>query len=165
LQQKKNLLVVLEEMGGKLGGIEILTVNRDTICRIAGGNYPARHESRDKDVIKTNVDTPKLAANLVCLDNKTITQVNFASYGDPLGNCGHFLGECNAPNSQNIVEQVNTVFLSFFSFSSLTHRHAIYVCIFLSTCNFLILIEQYCLGKTKCTVPVDTNIFDKQGNT
>lgn len=33
------------------------------------------------------------------------------------------------------------------------------------TCNRFILIEQYCLGKTECTVPVDKNIFDKDGNT
>ncbi|RHN54352.1 putative beta-galactosidase [Medicago truncatula] len=107
LQPKNNFLVVLEEMGGKLDGIEILTVNRDTICSIAGEHYPPNVEtwSRYKGVIRTNVDTPKPAANLVCLDNKTITQVDFASYGDPVGNCGHFiLGKCNAPNSQKIVE-------------------------------------------------------------
>lgn len=122
LQPKNNFLVVLEEMGGKLDGIEILTVNRDTICSIAGEHYPPNVEtwSRYKGVIRTNVDTPKPAANLVCLDNKTITQVDFASYGDPVGNCGHFiLGKCNAPNSQKIVEQVNTIvfFLLDFLFS------------------------------------------------
>nr|XP_027193274.1 beta-galactosidase 13-like [Cicer arietinum] len=131
LRPKNNLLVILEEMGGKLDGIEILTVNRDTICSIVGEDYPPNVEtwSRDKGVIRTNVNTPRPTANLVCLDNKIITQVDFASYGDPVGSCGHFLlGKCNAQISQKIV-------------------------------------EQYCLGKKKCTVPVDKNIFDKHGNT
>lgn len=122
LQPKNNFLVVLEEMGGKLDGIEILTVNIDTICSIVGEHYPPNVEtwSRYKGVIRTNVDTPKPAANLVCLDSKTITRVDFASYGDPVENCGHFiLGKCNAPNSQKIVEQVNTIvfFLLDFLFS------------------------------------------------
>ncbi|CAK8540030.1 unnamed protein product [Lathyrus sativus] len=131
LQPKKNLLVLLEEMGGNIEGIQILTVNRDTICSTVGEDYPPNVETwnRGMGVIRSSVDTPKPTANLVCSDNKTITQVNFASYGDSVGSCGHFLlGKCNAPNSQNIV-------------------------------------EQYCLGKTKCTVPVDKNIFDKDGNT
>lgn len=117
MRPKKNLLVVLEEMGGKLDGIEIVTVNRDTICSKVGEDHPPNVEawSRENGVIKTNVDSPKPTANLVCLDNKTITQVDFASYGDPVGKCGHFLlGKCNSPNSQNIVEQVkhNSFFFS-----------------------------------------------------
>lgn len=123
LQPKKNLLVLLEEMGGNIDGIQILTVNRDTICSTIGEDYPPNVGtwSRENGVIKSIVETPKPTAHLVCSDNKTITEVNFASYGDPTGSCGHFLlGKCNAPNSQNIVEQVNTDFISFFCFSSYT---------------------------------------------
>lgn len=152
-------------MGGKLDGIEILTVNRDTICSIVGEDYPPNVEtwSRDKGVIRTNVNTPRPTANLVCLDNKIITQVDFASYGDPVGSCGHFLlGKCNAQISQKIVEQVKTAY--FFPFF-LSHTQVCYICLYIFTCNFLILNVQYCLGKKKCTVPVDKNIFDKHGNT
>lgn len=132
LQPKKNVLVVLEEMGGKLDGIEILTVNRDTICSIVREDYPPNVEtwSRDGGAVRTNVDIPKPTASLVCLDNKTITQVDVASYGDPVGNCGHFiLGKCNSPKSKNIVEQVKHSIS--FCFSSFMHSYAMpaYFCL------------------------------------
>jgi hypothetical protein len=48
LQPKKNLLVVLEEMGGKLDGTEIVTVNRDTICSIVGEAYPINVDMKQR---------------------------------------------------------------------------------------------------------------------
>ncbi|WJX61160.1 beta-galactosidase [Trifolium repens] len=88
LQPKKNLLVVLEEMGGKLDGIEI-------------------RKGCDKDQ-----------------SGHSKTNSKFGVFG----NCGHFLLE-------NAIHQIAKN-----------------------------IVEQYCLGKTKCVIPVDKNIFDKQRN-
>ncbi|KAL1316021.1 hypothetical protein AAHE18_15G034600 [Arachis hypogaea] len=129
LKPKENLIVVLEEMGGKVEGIKIQTVNRDTICSIVREDYPpnAKTWRREMGVVSTKMKNPKPTANLACPENKIITHVEFASYGDPVGECGHlFPGNCTSPNSQKVV-------------------------------------EQYCLGKAKCAVPLDKNIFDKQG--
>ncbi|MED6208636.1 hypothetical protein PIB30_047173 [Stylosanthes scabra] len=127
LKPKENLIVVLEEMGGKVEGIKIQTVNRDTICSMVREDYPPTVKSGKRRSVSSTANNPKPTANLVCPENKIITHVEFASYGDPLGECGNlFAGNCTAPNSQKVV-------------------------------------EQYCLGKTKCAVPLEKNIFDKDG--
>lgn len=130
LQESENLLVVLEEEKADPKNIEILTVNRDTICSYITEYYPAHVKSwaREKSKIRPVVDMVQPAAHLKCPNHKKIVAVEFASFGDPLGTCGNFiLGKCNAASSKEIV-------------------------------------EQQCLGKPSCDVPMKREIFDKNND-
>ncbi|PSS12101.1 Beta-galactosidase [Actinidia chinensis var. chinensis] len=108
LKPEKNLLVVFEETGGDPEGIEILLVNRDTICSYITEYHPPTVNSWKKSggKIKTAVDDAKSGAHLTCSDGKVITKVEFASFGDPYGACGKFVeGKCNSQNSKEVVEK------------------------------------------------------------
>lgn len=117
----------MEEERGSPKDIEILTVNRDTICSYITEYYPPHVKSwaREESKIRPIVEMVEPAAHLKCPNYKKIVAVEFASFGDPIGTCGtFFLGKCNSPISKQIV-------------------------------------EQYCLGKTYCTVPMKRDLFDK----
>ncbi|KAF3434702.1 hypothetical protein FNV43_RR21787 [Rhamnella rubrinervis] len=127
LKEKDNLLIVLEEERGDPKDIEILTVNRDTICSYITEYYPPHVKSwaREESKIRPIVEMVEPAAHLKCPNHKKIVAVEFASFGDPIGTCGNFfLGKCDSPLSKQIV-------------------------------------EQHCLGKTDCSVPMKREIFDK----
>ncbi|XP_052184799.1 beta-galactosidase 13-like [Diospyros lotus] len=128
LKPTKNLLVILEETGGNPTGIEILVVNRDTICSFITENHPPDVKSWDKtgEGLQTVVESVKSGAHLSCPGEKVMKQIDFASFGNPYGSCGSFgLGNCTSPNSLKVV-------------------------------------EQHCLGKNKCTVPLSREIFDNK---
>lgn len=102
-------MVLLEEMGGNPDGIQIVTVNRDTICIFIDENHPPHAGSwKSKDgTIQTVVEDAKPGAYLKCPDNKRIAQIEFASYGNPFGACGRFsLGNCSSPITHKIVQEV-----------------------------------------------------------
>ncbi|XP_074325969.1 beta-galactosidase 13-like [Apium graveolens] len=108
LKPKKNLLVVFEEVGGKPENITIMTVNRDTICSLISEVTPPsvksweRKENELRKVLL--VEDMKAGARLTCPDDKVIVDVEFASFGDPIGACGMFsLGTCHSPNSMSVV--------------------------------------------------------------
>ncbi|KAK3028490.1 hypothetical protein RJ639_040059 [Escallonia herrerae] len=129
LKPKKNLLVVFEETGGNPEEIEVVTVNRDTICSLITEADPPQVKSweRTDNKFRAIVDELKAGAHLTCPDNKVIKQVDFASFGDPWGACGSFRpGNCSSPNSIKVV-------------------------------------EQKCLGKSTCAIPVDRGVFDGIG--
>ncbi|XAR72703.1 Beta-galactosidase [Bertholletia excelsa] len=108
LKPGKNLLVVFEETGGNPDGIEILLVNRDTICSFISDIYPPRVDSweREGEKIKTTVPDAVTGATLTCPEGRVIKTVDFASYGDPFGSCGAFaVGKCNDPNAKEVVER------------------------------------------------------------
>lgn len=110
LKPTQNLVVLLEEIGGNPDGIQIVTVNRDTICIIIDENDPPHASSwkRKDGTIRTVVDDAIPSAHLQCPDSKQIVQVEFASYGNPFGACGRFgLGNCSSPISQKIVQEVS----------------------------------------------------------
>ncbi|KAK8626720.1 hypothetical protein V6N13_134352 [Hibiscus sabdariffa] len=128
LKPTKNLIVVLEEEGGDPKGIEIVVVDRDTICSIISENHtpsPRLYKSVNGQLqAKSNDVSPK--ADLTCPNQKKIVEVEFASYGDPYGSCGtYFFGNCTSPVSKQVV-------------------------------------EQFCLGKPACKVPVDRAHFSSQ---
>ncbi|XP_024017347.1 beta-galactosidase 11 [Morus notabilis] len=130
LKPTQNLLVVLEEEKASPKGIEILKVNRDTICSYITEFSPPHVKSwaREESHIRAVVDILQPAAHLKCPNHKKIASVDFASYGDPAGVCGNFvLGTCNSPSTKGIV-------------------------------------EQHCLGKPTCVVPVKKELFDKNGD-
>ncbi|KAJ0040362.1 hypothetical protein Pint_28493 [Pistacia integerrima] len=120
LNPADNLLVIFEEIEGYIDGVQILTVNRNTICSYITENY--------LDNVHTAADDAKRSATLSCPDSKPILDVEFASYGSPFGTCGnYFLGNCSLPVSRKFV-------------------------------------EKQCLGKSRCDVPFDKKIFDRDGD-
>lgn len=62
-----------------MNGVEIQTVNRDTICRCITEDQPADVNTwkREDNVIHSVLHKP---ANMLCPDNKPIVNVDFASY-------------------------------------------------------------------------------------
>ncbi|KAL6957924.1 beta-galactosidase [Sarracenia purpurea var. burkii] len=108
LKKGKNLLVVFEETGGNPDGIEVLTVNRDTICSFITEYHPPNVKSWKKEEgrFQTVVDDVKSGAHLTCSDGKVIKSVEFASFGNPDGICGNYIqGNCSSPNSRKIAEK------------------------------------------------------------
>ncbi|KAK6143371.1 hypothetical protein DH2020_023719 [Rehmannia glutinosa] len=107
LKEKDNLLVVFEETGGNPEKIEILTVNRDTICSVITEYHPPHVGTweRKNNQFRAIVD-PIKASQLTCPDNKVITKVEFVSFGEPEGACGNFQpGKCDSPKAHKLVEQ------------------------------------------------------------
>ncbi|CAI8616832.1 unnamed protein product [Vicia faba] len=125
LKPQDNLLVILEEDIAHPENVEIVRVNRDTICSYITENHPPNIKSWSSKNQKLTPVSPNLtpAAVLKCPNQKAIKAVEFASFGDALGFCGEFImGSCHAPSSKKIV-------------------------------------EQYCLGKGSCAVPMDKALF------
>ncbi|XP_044508857.1 beta-galactosidase 13-like [Mangifera indica] len=109
LKPKDNLMVVFEEEeGGKPETIQIELVDRDIICSfIRDQHLPTVRawEYKNKQLLPA-YDAPKPMAGLQCPTNKVITEVQFASYGDPVGVCGAFnFGNCSAPSTKEVVER------------------------------------------------------------
>lgn len=106
------MLVVLEEEGGDISEVEIVTVNRNTICSVVDEDYPSHVKSwslKKKEGTKSKLVGENLGAfaHLRCPDKLKIVNIDFASFGDPFGACGNYvLGECNSPITKQVVEQV-----------------------------------------------------------
>ncbi|XP_047327382.1 beta-galactosidase 13-like [Impatiens glandulifera] len=109
LKPDKNLMVVFEEVGGDPSGIEMMIVNRDTICSYITENHPPSVDSWKKvggSDMQTTVEDLKTGAHLFCTEGKVIKKVEFASFGNPGGSCGAFIqGTCHAPSSQSVAEK------------------------------------------------------------
>ncbi|KAL0763774.1 hypothetical protein Bca101_079925 [Brassica carinata] len=109
LKPKKNLLVIFEEEPNvKPEIIDFVIVNRDTVCSYVGEDYTpsVRHWTRKQDQVQAITDNVSLTATLKCSGNKKISEVEFASFGNPIGTCGNFtLGTCNAPVSKQVIEK------------------------------------------------------------
>ncbi|KAF9622839.1 hypothetical protein IFM89_034074 [Coptis chinensis] len=108
LKPKNNLLVFFEEAAGNPEEIKILTVNRDTVCSFITEYHPPHIKSWTRTGSKLHpvLDNLKPKARLKCPNHKVITAVEFASFGDPFGSCGHFkLGNCTSTSSKMIAEQ------------------------------------------------------------
>ncbi|KAI8025515.1 Beta-galactosidase 13 [Camellia lanceoleosa] len=108
LKLGKNLLVLFEESGGKPEGVEVILVNRDTICSFITEYHPPNVASwvKNGDKMQLTVDELSSGAQLTCPDGKMIKAVDFASFGDPDGACGSFFeGKCTSPNSKEVVEK------------------------------------------------------------
>nr|GMC65111.1 beta-galactosidase 13-like [Ipomoea batatas] len=108
LKPKNNLMVVFEEIGGDPQGVEVMLVNRDTICSYISEYYPSNVKSweRKGDEFKSVSDDLKPTVRLSCPDDKVMKKIEFAEYGDPEGVCGnYFPGNCTFPNANKIVEK------------------------------------------------------------
>uniref|UniRef100_M1A6P4 Beta-galactosidase n=1 Tax=Solanum tuberosum TaxID=4113 RepID=M1A6P4_SOLTU len=108
LKPNNNLLVVFEETGGHPAKIEIVTVNRDTICSMITEYHPPNVKNFESSGSKfcPVVEDLKAGAHLTCPDDNVIEKVEFASYGDPDGACGNFtMGTCTSQNSIKVAEK------------------------------------------------------------
>ncbi|KAF8033180.1 hypothetical protein BT93_D1935 [Corymbia citriodora subsp. variegata] len=108
IKPTNNLLTVLDEDGGNPESIEILNVDRDTICSYITENHPPSVKSwaRKNSHFHTILDDAKPAAHLKCANHKKIVAIEFASFGDPYGICGNFKqGQCTSPISKDVVEK------------------------------------------------------------
>ncbi|XWS62646.1 hypothetical protein CRYUN_Cryun06bG0028500 [Craigia yunnanensis] len=108
LKQTQNLIVIFEEEQGDPKDVEILLVDRDTICSFVTENHPPSvrlFESKGGKLrAKENDLKPK--AELTCPNQKQIVAVEFASFGDPFGACGgYFVGNCSSPASKEVAEK------------------------------------------------------------
>lgn len=120
MKPKDNLLAIFEEIGGNIDGVQIVTVNRNTICSYIKESDPPRvnNRKREDSVIQKVFDDARRSATLMCPDNRKILRVEFASYGNPFGACGNYtLGNCSASSSKRIIEQVYYLSLIW------AHRH------------------------------------------
>ncbi|KAL3613950.1 hypothetical protein CASFOL_042024 [Castilleja foliolosa] len=108
IKPKDNLLVVYEETGGNPEDIVIQTVNRDTICSIITEYHPPQINSWErKNNQFRNITDPIKAAYLSCPDNKVISKVEFASFGNSDGACGAFKpGLCDSTKIHSTVEKL-----------------------------------------------------------
>ena len=122
IKPTQNLLVVLEEEEANPEKIDILIVNRDTVCSIITEHHPPNVKSwerKDSHIRPVVVDV-KPKAHLKCPNNRDIVSVEFASYGDPYGTCGSFVtGKCHAAITKEIVEQVKYCYQHI----TLSHTH------------------------------------------
>ena len=112
VQEKDNFIVILEEEGATPEKVEILVVDRDTICSYIAEYDPPNVKSwaRKNNKFHSVVDVAKPEAHLKCPNHKKITSVQFASFGDAYGACGSFVhGSCTSPNSKKVVEQVTVL--------------------------------------------------------
>ncbi|KAG6401430.1 hypothetical protein SASPL_138287 [Salvia splendens] len=108
LKEKDNLLVVMEETGGDPQKIEVLMVNRNTICSVITEYHPPAVKSWErKDNKIREIFDPVKAAHLTCPDNKVIGKVEFVSFGENEGACGAFTpGQCDSAKAHKVVEEL-----------------------------------------------------------
>ncbi|XP_014522106.1 beta-galactosidase 13-like [Vigna radiata var. radiata] len=108
LNPQDNLLVIFEEESLAPLQVEIMNVNRDTICSFIAENDPANVNSwvSRRGNFHPSVSYIGPQASLMCAPGKKIMTVEFASFGNPSGYCGDYtLGTCNAAATKQIVEQ------------------------------------------------------------
>ncbi|KAK4754611.1 hypothetical protein SAY87_002715 [Trapa incisa] len=108
IKPSDNLLVVFDEEGGNPDTIEIMTVDRDTICSFVSENFPPNVQSWSiqKKIIQTAEGGTKPSAHLQCANHKKIVAIEFASFGDPSGVCGDYtIGKCNSAISKKVIEK------------------------------------------------------------
>ncbi|KAK4284853.1 hypothetical protein QN277_001631 [Acacia crassicarpa] len=130
LKDKDNLVVVLEEAPATPEEIEVLTVNRDTICSYITDYHPPSVKSwgSKSKKFQSIVEKAIPGASLKCPNQKRIVNVDFVSFGNPKGFCGGFtMGNCSVTATKQIV-------------------------------------EQQCLGKMSCSIPMDPKVLLKNGD-
>ncbi|CAN0852800.1 Beta-galactosidase 8 [Linum grandiflorum] len=94
VQSGANLLVLHEELGGDPSKISVLTqTGQETVCLVVSKDDPP-----SPDTWKPNVEFASRSpeVRLLCEEGSRISTINFASLGDPKGNCGSFArGDCH----------------------------------------------------------------------
>ena len=107
IQESGNTLVLFEEIGGDPSKISFVTSLVSSVCaHVAEIHAPPI----DKFVIDT-LSQGKAEARIDCGEGRVISNITFASYGNPQGICDSFTqGTCHASNSMYIVKKVSQIF-------------------------------------------------------
>ncbi|XP_028774228.1 beta-galactosidase-like [Neltuma alba] len=102
LNPSGNFLVVFEEWGGDPTGISLVKRTTRTVCAdISEGQATLKSWHMFKS---GKIYRPK--AHLRCSPGQKISQIKFASYGQPQGVCGNFLeGSCHANRSYDAAKR------------------------------------------------------------
>ncbi|KAE8724709.1 hypothetical protein F3Y22_tig00009942pilonHSYRG00126 [Hibiscus syriacus] len=109
IKPKDNLIVIFEEEQGSPKEVYISTANRDLTCSVVSELHPPspRLFENKGGGIRPLVNDLKPKAELKCPDQKVISLVEFASFGDPFGSCAAFVqGNCTAPATKQVVEKL-----------------------------------------------------------
>ncbi|XP_031250570.1 beta-galactosidase 3-like [Pistacia vera] len=86
-QPTGNVLVIFEEKGGDPTKIKFAKRKISGMCALVGEDYPLA------------------TVNLKCPKNSSISEVKFASFGNPEGTCGSYRkGHCHDPTSTSVIE-------------------------------------------------------------
>ncbi|CAJ1941689.1 unnamed protein product [Sphenostylis stenocarpa] len=102
LNPSGNYLVVFEEWGGDPSGISLVKRTTESVCADIYEGQPTLKNRQMLDSGKIN--RPK--AHLWCPPGLKISQIKFASYGLPQGNCGNYReGNCHAHRSYDAPEK------------------------------------------------------------
>uniref|UniRef100_K3Z3X6 Beta-galactosidase n=1 Tax=Setaria italica TaxID=4555 RepID=K3Z3X6_SETIT len=96
LNPQDNILVLFEEMGGDPQQITVNTVSVTRVCSNVNELSAPSLQSQDNEP----------AVNLWCQEGKQISAIEFASYGNPVGDCTNYgSGSCHAGSSDSVVKQ------------------------------------------------------------
>ena len=111
LRPTGNLLVLFDEEFGNPLGISIDTISITKVCgHVSDSNPPPvtswkGHKLSEMKHKEHHGRRPKV--HLRCPPNRNIAKILFASFGNPLGDCGSYaIGSCHSTNSKAIVEKV-----------------------------------------------------------
>jgi hypothetical protein len=82
------------------GNPQQITVNTVSVTRVCGNVNELSAPSLQYKVKEPAVD-------FWCQEGKQISAIEFASYGNPVGDCNRFsFGSCHAGSSESVVKQV-----------------------------------------------------------
>jgi hypothetical protein len=84
------------------GDPQQITVNTVSVTRVCGNVNELSAPSLQSQDNKPAVD-------LWCQEGKQISAIEFASYGNPMGDCTSYgFGSCHAGSTESVVKQVRT---------------------------------------------------------
>ncbi|CAL0308723.1 unnamed protein product [Lupinus luteus] len=105
LKPTENLLVVFEELGGDPNGIHLVRRDIDSVCADIYEWQPnlVSYEMQASGKVSKPL-RPK--AHLSCGPGQKISSIKFASFGTPVGSCGHYHeGTCHAHKSYDAFQR------------------------------------------------------------
>lgn len=99
-------MVIFEELGGDASKISMVKRSVSRVCADSFEHHPMVENWR----LDSNGDEEILhqaKVHLQCGPGQSISSIQFASFGTPLGTCGSFSkGSCHAENSHAVLEKV-----------------------------------------------------------
>ncbi|KAG6431219.1 hypothetical protein SASPL_109296 [Salvia splendens] len=108
LQPTKNLIVLVEELGGDPSRIALVKRTTRNVCVNAFEGHPmVANYQLESESTNTKRMLHQAKVHLWCARGQTMSAITFASYGTPTGTCSSFrMGSCHAQNSQAVIEKM-----------------------------------------------------------
>ncbi|KAL5704441.1 Beta-galactosidase 10 [Ranunculus cassubicifolius] len=101
-----NILVIFEEKGGDPTKIKFSRRRMSSVCAHVSEDYPSVDPESWHKYVGSN-KKPKISLSLKCPKGTRISDIKFASFGNPIGKCGSFnKGTCHDSNSILVVKKV-----------------------------------------------------------